>query len=174
MFTRKFFFALATVTTLGAAALAPSSASAHGFGGFGGGHFGGGGGHFGGFGGGHFGGGHFGGEHFGGWQFGHNHWDPGFHHPEHWHRCWFDCHDGFAWHQPHYGVVADEGYVQPVGDPGPPVQAQTAQASAPCNCLNKKYLDDGSVVFWDACTKEEALATPEELKAQAKDSYSSK
>lgn len=36
-----------------------------------------------------------------------------------------------------------------------------------CNCLTKEYLQDGSVVFKDLCTKEAAMATPEELKAQA-------
>ena len=33
--------------------------------------------------------------------------------------------------------------------------------------LIKQYLDDGSVLFKDICTKEAALATPEELRAQA-------
>jgi hypothetical protein len=185
MFTRKSFLALATVTTLAAAALVPGSASARGFGGFGGGHFSGGqvggfggthfggGGHFGGLA--HFGGEHFGGEHFGGRRFTGNHWDHGFHHPDRWTRCWADC---YGWHRPHYGVVwggggggggDDYGYApQPVADPGP-----AAQASAPCDCLTKKYLEDGSVLFTDTCTKEEALATPDELKAQAKGDYSS-
>ena len=43
----------------------------------------------------------------------------------------------------------------------------TAAAAEPCNCLTKQYLDDGSVLFRDLCTKEAALATPAELKAQA-------
>jgi hypothetical protein len=38
--------------------------------------------------------------------------------------------------------------------------------AGPCNCLIKKYLDDGSVLFKDVCTKEAAMATPDELKAQ--------
>lgn len=64
---RKFAFALATAASLGAMALAPSAASAHGLSGP---HFGGGGfGH-------HFGGGGFGGHHFGG-GFGH-HFGGGF------------------------------------------------------------------------------------------------
>jgi hypothetical protein len=36
-----------------------------------------------------------------------------------------------------------------------------------CNCLTKTYLEDGSVMFKDICTKEAAVATPDELKAQA-------
>jgi hypothetical protein len=38
---------------------------------------------------------------------------------------------------------------------------------APCTCLTKNYLQDGSVLFKDVCTKESALATPAELRAQA-------
>jgi hypothetical protein len=38
--------------------------------------------------------------------------------------------------------------------------------TAPCNCLTKQYLDDGSVLFQDICTKETALATPDQLRAQ--------
>jgi hypothetical protein len=40
-----------------------------------------------------------------------------------------------------------------------------------CNCcttcLTKTYLNDGSVMFQDVCTQEAAIATPEELRAQA-------
>ncbi len=43
----------------------------------------------------------------------------------------------------------------------------TPAVSANCNCLTKEYLEDGSVVFKDLCTKEAAMATPAELKAQA-------
>jgi len=42
-----------------------------------------------------------------------------------------------------------------------------AVVTAPCNCLTKQYLSDGSVLFKDLCTKEAAMATPDELKAQA-------
>jgi hypothetical protein len=35
-------------------------------------------------------------------------------------------------------------------------------ATEPCNCLTKQYLDDGSVLFRDICTKEAAMATPAE------------
>jgi hypothetical protein len=50
----------------------------------------------------------------------------------------------------------------------PAVRATSTPAvSANCNCLTKEYLEDGSVVFKDLCTKEAAMATPAELKAQA-------
>jgi hypothetical protein len=61
------------------------------------------------------------------------------------------------WHQPHYGVEYST-----VSAP-----VQTATTPAPCNCLTKTYLQDGSVMFKDLCTKEEAMATPDELRAQA-------
>src|SRR5258708_32349886 len=50
----------------------------------------------------------------------------------------------------------------------PVVQATTTPVvSASCNCLTKEYLEDGSVLFKDLCTKEAAMATPAELKVQA-------
>jgi hypothetical protein len=46
--------------------------------------------------------------------------------------------------------------------------APAAQAVQPtCNCLTKRYLDDGSVLFQDICSREAALATPAQLKLQA-------
>ena len=39
-------------------------------------------------------------------------------------------------------------------------------AQAPCNCLTKEYLKDGSVLFQDICTREAALLTVEEMKAK--------
>ena len=68
---------------------------------------------------------------------------------------------GSRWHQPRSAVV-DYGSVS-VGGVGTRVSAP----SAPCNCLTKRYLDDGSVVFADLCTREQAMATPAELRAQA-------
>ena len=62
------------------------------------------------------------------------------------------------WHQPHYGVVDYSSVTAPVA---------SATTPAPCNCLTKQYLQDGSVLFTDLCTKEEAMATPAELQAQA-------
>lgn len=70
-------------------------------------------------------------------------------------------HDWWVWwHQPRVGVV-DYG---PVSSS---VGTRVSAPSAPCNCLTKRYLDDGSVVFADICTREQAMATPAELRAQA-------
>jgi hypothetical protein len=65
-------------------------------------------------------------------------------------------------------VVADDE-IPAVGFDIPPAPAtQTAQPAKPnCTCLTKRYLDDGSVLFQDTCSKEAALATPAELKLQA-------
>jgi hypothetical protein len=62
-------------------------------------------------------------------------------------------------HHPHYGVEIVET-----------VEHAPIMAAAPagnCNCLTKQYLNDGGVLFTDLCTKEAALASPDELKAQA-------
>jgi hypothetical protein len=73
----------------------------------------------------------------------------------------------FAWHHEHWGVgVGVGGYDAPVAVADTTVAAPAA-TTAPCNCLTKQYLPDGSVMFQDLCTKEAALATPAELKAQA-------
>ena len=53
--------------------------------------------------------------------------------------------------------------VQTTYAPAPQTYVQpTAQsyASEPCNCLTKSYMQDGSVVFADNCTKETAMAAP--------------
>jgi hypothetical protein len=181
MLNRNSIFALAAISTLAAAALAPTSASAMrgGFGGGGGGNFGHGGGAIGRIG--PVGGGH----NFGGGNLGHGnnfvgrigrhpicidrcgpHPNP----PCFFHRCgpgfpppivwWHHHHEHpwfVEWHHPHWGVVNYET----------PVAVDTVATPAPCNCLTKQYLDDGSVLFKDICTKEAAMATPDELKAQA-------
>jgi hypothetical protein len=86
-------------------------------------------------------------------------------------------HDWWWWKHHHahwwYGSPSYAGpeYVAPVATG--PVSAPVATApvasapSAPCNCLTKRYLADGSVLFTDLCTKEQAMATPDELHAQA-------
>jgi hypothetical protein len=46
-----------------------------------------------------------------------------------------------------------------VGDAvGGTVDGQVA-AGTNCNCLTKQYLNDGSVLFQDICTREAAIAT---------------
>jgi hypothetical protein len=83
------------------------------------------------------------------------------------HDGWHHHHDHdwwVWWHQPRFGVVeygtVNYGMVGSVG-------TQATVPSAPCNCLTKRYLDDGSVLFTDLCTQEQAMATPAELRAQA-------
>jgi len=71
-------------------------------------------------------------------------------------------HPGLEWHHPHWGIAVD-----PVTVVVDPVTVDAVAATAPCNCLTKQYLDDGSVLFKDICTKEAAMATPDELRAQA-------
>jgi hypothetical protein len=41
-----------------------------------------------------------------------------------------------------------------------PVSASVATTPASCTCLTKQYLDDGSVLFKDICTKEDAIRGP--------------
>lgn len=191
MFNRKTIFALAAISTVAAAALAPTSASARG--GFGGGGFHGGGGGFaraasfhsptfgsgglrtgglrnggaggilrnGGIGGGH-GFGRGGGLARGGCTFAVR-CGGGFKPPIVWHHPhpW----PVFAWHHEHWGVGAVDYPVAVDTTVGATTVA--APTTAPCNCLTKEYLPDGSVLFKDLCTKEAAMATPAELKAQA-------
>ena len=49
----------------------------------------------------------------------------------------------------------------------PAYAATTTVRSAPCNCLTKEYLQDGSVLFKDLCTKEAAILAVEEMRAKA-------
>jgi len=171
--SRKTILALAAIAALGIAALAPTSASAFGHGG--GGH--GGGGHFGG---GHFGGGHMMsrgpiGHHQTFNRIGHGPRGPHFarfdrgrgHHFCHFNHCgprigwWWRHHHHPYWVYP----VGGEAAVETEGAAAPAYSAPAA--SNTCTCLTKSYLPDGSVMFKDVCTKEAAVATPDELKAQA-------
>jgi hypothetical protein len=193
MLNRKSIFALAAVSALAVAALAPTDASAM-RGGFGGRGFGGGGHSFGGgrsFGGGGFGRGFARPVSFARVPTGFGHRGFGYSPPIRFagtsgcdfHRCpppptppnnppcLINCGGHLpppiVWwhHHPHWGVVEYQAGL-PVGGVATPV-ATDAVAAGPCNCLTKQYLDDGSVLFKDICTKEAALATPDELKAQA-------
>jgi hypothetical protein len=61
------------------------------------------------------------------------------------------------WHWRH-GSHGGYGFY---GDAGPVYGAATPVAPAgTCNCLFKEYLQNGSVVFTDRCTKESAIAAP--------------
>jgi hypothetical protein len=69
-------------------------------------------------------------------------------------------------------IVEGPTFVQrPVGvaqtATAPVANTAAAPAPQPCNCLTKQYLNDGSVLFQDICTRESAIATPANLKAQA-------
>jgi hypothetical protein len=85
-----------------------------------------------------------------------NTWTPSWvHHHHHHHRDW-----RWWYARYHYRTVPVET--------SSTVVAPAVTAAAPnCNCLTKEYLPDGSVLFKDLCTKEAAMATPDELKAQA-------
>ena len=137
MLNRSSFLALAAITSLGVAALAPTSASA-----------------FGGRGGGHISGGHVGGGHV---SFGHGRAIAGSlsirrpirivtpHPRPHWN-----------WHWRHHGY-----YSVPVAVGAGAVYAATPRApAATCTCLTKEYLPDGSLLFKDVCTNEAAMSAP--------------
>ncbi|MGO8954435.1 MAG: hypothetical protein ACLPWS_15115 [Rhodomicrobium sp.] len=138
--------ALATAAILAAAAISPASAGrfggGHGFR-YGGGHHGGQ--HFGG----HFNGHRFGGQRYGG-RFGGRHFGPHHfgHHWAHWHQHWRFGPRGWAWYD-EGAVYVDGGYAAAAGAP-----------PAPCTCLGKEYMEDGSVRFFDRCTKETAIGAP--------------
>jgi hypothetical protein len=177
MLTRTSIFALAAVLGLGATALVPTSATARGGGGFG---------HGGGF-------AHASSVHR---SMGHGpivkrsanlSIKPGLHKispklpmkaglksgpkfAKHWpNKHW--CHHHHCSYYPWWYVGSD--YVVDIEPGTAVVENVAASVAAPvqrtdtCNCLTKQYLPDGAVLFTDVCTKEEALATPEQLKAQA-------
>ncbi len=87
---------------------------------------------------------------------------PGDHDHDHDHdHDWDGPHFGW-WHHVHEPVVVDTPVVS-----APVVSTPVVSTPAPCTCLTKTYLQDGSLLFKDVCTKESALATPAELKAEA-------
>ena len=72
------------------------------------------------------------------------------------------------WHYcgPHWVPVVGVG----VGVVATGAVASTPVVAAPaasCTCLTKTYLQDGSVLFKDVCTTEAAVATPDQVRAQA-------
>jgi hypothetical protein len=77
-------------------------------------------------------------------------------------------HGWWWWHHHHeHPWIVEGGYPvsAPVAVTGP-VATVTGPANGPCTCLTKTYLTDGSVKFTDVCTKETAVATPDDLRAQ--------
>jgi hypothetical protein len=89
-----------------------------------------------------------------------------YHHHHHHH------HDWRWWYARYYGIIPVETTV--VAPETTVVAPETStvvlpavtKATGNCNCLTKEYLEDGSVLFKDLCTKEAAVASPDELKAQ--------
>jgi hypothetical protein len=91
------------------------------------------------------------------------HRTPFWHHPF-WHRDY----DHPFWHRDYGrwfghgggvygGIETVQGGGYSVGGSYQPSSGGTAAApAAPCNCLTKQYLPDGSVLFQDICTREAA------------------
>ena len=82
------------------------------------------------------------------------------HHPDH-----DDDDHHFWWHHYHRPWMVEQTVPMQVSTPVATTPVTTTP-TAPCTCLTKNYLTDGSVLFKDVCTKETAVATPDELKAQ--------
>jgi hypothetical protein len=90
-----------------------------------------------------------------------NTWTPSWVHNHHHHH-----HHDWRWWYARYHRVApvETTVVEPVQTTV--VAPAVTKVTGNCNCLTKEYLEDGSVLFKDLCTKEAAMATPDELKAQ--------
>jgi hypothetical protein len=185
MNTRTSIVALAACTLVAAMALAPTSASAWG-GGFGhgaGGHWGGYGGHVASVGGGWQSHQSWGGQSHQSWVGYHPSWRPAYN-TGYWHRPATYWTGVSTYVTPSYAPApaytpAPVTYVAPVTYApttyAPPAPAYTppapAYAPAPatyappaptqgCNCLSKTYMQDGTAVFSDNCTKETAMLAP--------------
>jgi hypothetical protein len=76
----------------------------------------------------------------------------------------------YGWERPHYVIGGGYAPVEVVA-PAPVSQVRVpatvvAQPAAPCNCLTKQYLQDGSVLFTDICSKEQAMTAPQAVGAK--------
>jgi len=80
------------------------------------------------------------------------------------HKPYWPHHNWCRWHYcgPNWVVGAGVGVVATGAIASAPVAARPA---APCTCLTKTYLQDGSVLFKDVCTNEAAVATPDQKAA---------
>jgi len=91
----------------------------------------------------------------------HRHWHWRWHRYRHWHRYnyWYR-YDRPYYRYDHGYDYGYRGYRYPSygSGGGSSAPAPTARQSEPCNCLTKEYLPNGSVLFMDRCTKEEAIA----------------
>jgi hypothetical protein len=92
------------------------------------------------------------------------HWHRYYRHYRHWHYRhyrqyrhghWWNRYSGYDRPYYSYRYGRSSGY----GDRAPSYSSAPAPRSTePCNCLTKQYLPDGSILFKDLCTKEEAIA----------------
>jgi hypothetical protein len=90
------------------------------------------------------------------------------------HYPWWWCHHHHHHHHHHgcgfwfgYPEVAEVEVTTPIAAEVAEVPTATPVARDNCTCLTKTYLPDGAVLFKDVCTKEMAMATADEVKAQA-------
>ncbi len=91
---------------------------------------------------------------------------------DHHHHDWYGHDRWYGWGY-HYRPEIVVGGAPEVVVPAP-VEAVPARATvavpqvvqAPCNCLTKQNLPDGSVLFQDICTKESAIAAPQTVGAR--------
>jgi len=81
--------------------------------------------------------------------------------------------DGDGDHDGHHGYGWGYGYGAPVVVEGAPVAVAApapvgapAAPEAPCNCLTKQSMPDGSVLFQDICTKESWVVAPRTVGAR--------
>jgi hypothetical protein len=85
-------------------------------------------------------------------------------HPDHDHD---GPHGWWWWHHHHeHPWIIEQGVPVAVTGPAVAVTGTGTVSPGPCNCLTKTYLNDGSVKFTDVCTRETAIATPDEVRAQ--------
>ena len=71
------------------------------------------------------------------------------------------------WHRHHHHHRHWIPYPVIVGGGAAAYAATTTVRSAPCNCLTKEYLADGSVLFKDLCTKEAAVSPAPAVQQQS-------
>jgi hypothetical protein len=90
---------------------------------------------------------------------------PGWRHADHDHDYGWRYRDGYRFGWPYQsGIQVD--VVAPVVAAPAPVEAVQAATQAPCNCLAKQNMPDGSVLFQDICTKESWVVAPRTVGAR--------
>jgi hypothetical protein len=94
--------------------------------------------------------------------------DPGYGDRDHDHDYWRDYwrhrdYGRYDWDRWHGYRLRPEVVIEsaPVAVPAPVATEVAPVAQAPCNCLTKQKLADGSVLFQDICSKESAIAAPQ-------------